>query len=216
MDHWHTIEEVRLEAIVCCRCPLCYTRTHVVFGTGPAPARLMIVGEGPGADEDFAGTPFVGKSGKTLDKMLSDAGLTREEIWVTNIVRCRLASLTERGLQNRAPRPEEIRACTLWMDQEFRFVQPEVVLCLGLIPAQALIGRSLKLAEGRGKWHEGRNGIPTTVTYHPAMRYMGREKKPIVEAQMAEDFRMVAARLQPHPIRPICPISLIQSRRRSW
>ncbi|HET6454942.1 MAG TPA: uracil-DNA glycosylase family protein, partial [Armatimonadota bacterium] len=65
MDHWHTIEEVRLEAIVCCRCPLCYTRKRVVFGTGPAPARLMIVGEGPGADEDLAGTPFVGKSGKT-------------------------------------------------------------------------------------------------------------------------------------------------------
>ena len=199
MIHWHTIEEVRRDAIVCCRCPLCYNRTHVVFGEGPTPARLMIVGEGPGADEDAAGTPFVGKSGKTLDKMLSDAGLRREDIWVTNIVRCRPVSLTERGLQNRAPRPEEIKACMLWMDQEYRFVQPEVVLCLGLLPAQALIRRSLELADGRGKWHEGRHGVPTAVTYHPAMRYMGQNKKPVVEAQMAEDFKMVAA----HLIRPI-------------
>ena len=189
------MEEVRTDAIVCCRCPLCYTRTHVVFGKGPAPARLMIVGEGPGADEDVAATPFVGKSGRVLDKMLAYAGLQREDIWVTNIVRCRPASQTERGLQNRAPRPEEIRACSLWMDQEYRFVSPEVVLCLGLLPAQALISRNLTFADGRGKWHEGRHGIPTAVTYHPAMRYMGKEKKPAVEARMAEDFAMVAARL---------------------
>ena len=195
MNHWQTIKQVRTDAIVCCRCPLCYTRRHVVFGKGPAPARLMIVGEGPGADEDAAGSPFVGKSGRVLDKMLADAGLRREDIWVTNVVRCRPASLTERGLQNRAAKLEEIRACSLWMDQEFRFVRPEAVLCLGLIPAQALISRRLKLAEDRGKWHEGRHGIPTAVTYHPAMRYMGREKKPIVEARMAEDFAMVAARL---------------------
>lgn len=195
MIHWPTIEGVRLDAIICCRCPLCYNRTHVVFGKGPTPARLMLVGEGPGADEDAQATPFVGKSGKTLDKMLADAGLRREDIWVTNIVRCRPASLTERGLQNRAPRPEEISACKLWMDQELRFVAPEAILCLGLLPAQALIRRSLKLAEARGKWHEGPNGIPTAVTYHPAMRYMGRQKRPLVESHMAEDFRMAAARL---------------------
>jgi len=89
--NWRTINEVRAEAIVCCRCDLCYTRTNVVFGEGPSPSGMMIVGEGPGRDEDEQGKPFVGAAGRELNKVLSLAGLDRGQIWVTNIVRCRPA-----------------------------------------------------------------------------------------------------------------------------
>jgi DNA polymerase len=195
-DRWRTIEEVRQEAIVCCRCDLCYGRTRVAFGEGPAPARLMIVGEGPGEEEDKAARPFVGRAGKLLDKLLEEAGVNRTDAWVTNIVRCRPATQEEGKLRNRTPRASEIKACNIWMTQEYRFVSPELVVCLGAVPAQALIGRGFRISEGRGRWHEGRNTIPTTATYHPA--YILRLRSPDrdrLQAEMVEDFRVAAERL---------------------
>lgn len=186
-----TIQEVRAEAVVCCRCNLCYSRTLVVFGEGPAPAELMIVGEGPGADEDACGQPFVGKSGRLLDRLLAEAGLSRDEIWVTNIVLCRPADVTETGPRNRAPKPDEIRACDLWMSQEVRLVSPQAILCLGGISAQSMISSKLKIGETRGKWYTGRHGIPLTATHHPALRYRKRGQLEIAEAELLDDLRMV-------------------------
>ena len=194
-NRWRTIEEVRADAVVCCRCDLCYGRTHVVFGEGLTPARLMIVGEGPGAEEDRLARPFVGRAGKLLDTLLADAGMRREDIWITNVVRCRPVIRSASGERNRPPRADEIKACDLWMTQEYRFAAPELVVCLGAVPAQALISRSFTISEGRGRWLEGRDGIPTTATYHPAyvLRLRGQDRR-IIESQMLEDFRSAARR----------------------
>lgn len=195
--HWDTIEEVHTDAIVCCRCDLCYGRTHVVFGDGSAPARLMIVGEGPGADEDKQAKPFVGRAGKLLNQLLEEAGLRREDIWVTNIVRCRPTTKQGETIRNRDPNSTEIKACNIWMNQEYRFVSPEFVVCLGGVPAQALISRGFKIGEGRGKWHTGRNDIPTAATYHPAYVLRLRdEDRRRVESQMRDDLKMAAAGLE--------------------
>jgi len=195
-ERWRTIEEVRAEAIACCRCDLCYPRTYVVFGEGPAPARLMIAGEGPGAEEDKKARPFVGRAGKLLDGLLSHAGMRRADIWITNIVRCRPVTEQAGTLRNRAPRADEIKACDLWMTQEYKFVSPELVLCLGAVPAQALISPRFGVGDGRGKWYTGRGGIPTTATYHPAyvLRLRGEDRR-VIEDQMLQDLAMVAARL---------------------
>ena len=195
-ERWRTIDDVHADAIVCCRCDLCYTRTHVVFGEGPAPARLMIVGEGPGADEDERARPFIGRAGKLLDSLLSDAGIRREDAWITNIVRCRPVTRQAGALRNRAPRADEIKACNIWMAQEYRFVSPQFVVCLGAVPAQVLISPGFRISKGRGRWHESRDGIPTTATYHPAyaLRLTGEDRRSI-EEQMLEDFRFMAGHL---------------------
>lgn len=195
-EHFDTILKVREEAIICCRCDLCYGRQNVVFGNGPVPARLMIVGEGPGADEDEQGIPFVGRAGKLLDRILEDAGIRREDAWVTNIVRCRPTAKSDSTVRNRPPRADEVKACNIWMTQELRFVSPEMIVCLGAVPAQALIDRKFRITQGRGQWHTERDGIPTTATYHPAyvLRLRDADRR-AVESQMVEDLRIVADRL---------------------
>ncbi len=192
-NHWQTIDEVRTEASVCCRCNLCYTRTNVVFGCGAVPSRLMVVGEGPGAEEDKEATPFVGRAGRLLDQIFLKSGIRREDMWITNIVRCRPTAKEGETVRNRAPRSPEITACNIWMEQEYRFVSPSVVICLGAVPAQALIGRGFRIGEGRGALHNGRRGIPTTATYHPAyvLRLRGPDRARI-EGLMIKDFRMAA------------------------
>jgi uracil-DNA glycosylase len=195
-ERFDTIEQVRDEALICCRCDLCYGRRNVVFGIGPVPARLMIIGEGPGADEDEQGIPFVGRAGKLLDGLLQDAGIRREATWVTNTVRCRPTAKSDGGVRNRPPRITEIRACDIWTSQELRFVSPGLLVCLGAVPAQALISRTFRITQERGRWHEGRNGIRAIATYHPAyvLRLAGDDRRAI-ESQMLEDLRMVSARL---------------------
>lgn len=196
-EHFRTMEELRAEALVCCRCDLCRPRTQVVFGEGPAPARLMIVGEGPGADEDGVGRPFVGRAGRLLDRLLADAGIRREDAWLTNVVRCRPSIPSPTGRRNRAPTRGEILACDLWMGQELRFVSPEIIICLGAIPARVLIGRGFDFASSRGRWLIGRGGIPTIATYHPAyvqrFRTVGGES---TEARALADLRSAAERLR--------------------
>ncbi|MHB0997913.1 MAG: uracil-DNA glycosylase [Armatimonadota bacterium] len=192
-ERWQTIDVVRYEASVCCRCDLCYTRKHVVFGDGPTPARIMIVGEGPGADEDIHAKPFVGRAGKLLDNILLEAGIKRDETWITNTVRCRPVAQENGVYRNRTPRADEIKACEIWTHEEYRFVHPEAVVCLGAVPAQAFISKNFRIGEGRGKWHIGRNDIPTTATYHPAyvLRLRGEDRQNI-QAKMVEDLRMAA------------------------
>ena len=187
---------MRSEALVCCRCDLCHGRTHVVFGEGPSSARAMIVGEGPGAEEDIAGRPFVGRAGRLLDHVLAEAGLKREALWVTNIVRCRPTVVREGRVQNRAPRISEVRACDIWTSATYEFVAPDFIMCLGGAPAQALISKAFRIGEGRGQWHEGRGGRPTAATYHPAyaLRLRGEDRIGI-ETVMIEDLKMLKSSL---------------------
>lgn len=190
---WKSIEEVSEEARICCRCDLCYGRTHVVFGQGPPDAQVMIVGEAPGAEEDRSGRPFVGKAGRRLDRLLREAGLDRDALWITNIVRCRSAVERDAKLWNRAPRGSEVSACDIWTAATYRLIDPALVVCLGVTPARALISRSFRIGEGRGRWYEGREGKLTTATFHPA--YIPRGSMRAMEEQIVQGLRMIHAEL---------------------
>ena len=164
----------------CTRCPLAYAGRHtIVFGDGDPDARLMFVGEGPGADEDMQGLPFVGKSGQLLNNMIQAMGLKREEVYIANIVKCRPPA-------NRAPEPVEANTCTQFLVRQMDVVQPEVVVALGATAAMYLLGVKQSLVSLRGRFHQVR-GAKAVVTYHPA--FLLRDPRQKVEAW--KDLQMV-------------------------
>jgi DNA polymerase len=144
----------------CRECKLCTTRTQTVFASGDPRARLMVVGEGPGAEEDRQGLPFVGAAGELLNKILGAIELRREEVYVANIVKCRPPG-------NRDPEPDEVRACRGYLERQIDLVRPEVLVVLGRVAAQVLLGTDASLSLLRGDWHAVQ-GVPVRVTYHPA------------------------------------------------
>jgi len=155
------LDAIREEIGDCTRCPLAYAgRRNIVFGDGDPAARLMFVGEGPGADEDASGLPFVGKAGQLLNNMIAAMGLKREEVYIANIVKCRPPA-------NRVPEPVEANTCTQFLVKQIDVVQPEVIVALGATAAMYLLGVKQSLASLRGTWHDCR-GAKLAVTYHPA------------------------------------------------
>ncbi len=145
----------------CTRCPLAYAgRRTIVFGDGSPNARLMFVGEGPGADEDASGVPFVGKAGQLLNNMISAMGLKREEVYIANIVKCRPPA-------NRTPEPVEANTCSPFLLEQIDTIQPQVIVALGGTAATYLLGVKQPLGPLRGTWHSCR-GAKVAVTYHPA------------------------------------------------
>ncbi len=148
------------EALDCRRCRLCETRNKVVFGTGDPHARLMFIGEGPGAEEDRQGLPFVGRAGGLLDRIILAIGLQREATYIANIVKCRPPG-------NRDPKPDEAAACRPYLDAQIDMVQPKVIVALGRVAAQTLLGNDTPIGKMRGTWFVVR-GVDTMVTYHPA------------------------------------------------
>jgi uracil-DNA glycosylase len=168
----------------CTRCPLAYGgRRKIVFGNGDPNARLMFVGEGPGADEDEQGVPFVGKSGQLLNNMIAAMGLRREDVYIANIVKCRPPA-------NRAPEPVEANTCTQFLLRQMDVVQPEVVVALGATAAMYLLGVRQTLASLRGHFHEVR-GAKCAVTFHPA--YLLRD--PTKKGDAWKDLQMVMAEM---------------------
>lgn len=163
------MKQIEAKAAVCTDCQLSETRTQVVFGEGNAEATLALVGEGPGDQEDRRGRPFVGKAGKLLDEVLGDAQIRREEIWLTNVIKCR-ACVTEDGYtRNRPPRMEEIKACHQWLDAELNLIQPAVVVCIGAPAANRLIHRNFKMTQERGHWFTDTQYAPYAIAaLHPA------------------------------------------------
>lgn len=171
---------------ICTRCPLALTRTHVVLGTGDAKARLMFVGEAPGEKEDLAGRPFVGASGKLLDKLLEANGIARDEVFITNIVACRPP-------RNRTPKSSEVTAHAAWIEEQLRLVKPLLVVTLGRVALTYFIPKA-KVTEVRGKpqklvW----NGHPLTIvpSLHPAAALRDPERRPLMD----QDFRKIATLL---------------------
>ncbi|MCU1224556.1 MAG: phage polymerase-related protein [Edaphobacter sp.] len=145
----------------CTRCPLAYAgRRNIVFADGDPNARLMFVGEGPGADEDASGVPFVGKAGQLLNNMIVAMGLKREEVYIANIVKCRPPA-------NRVPEPVEANTCSQFLLHQIDVVQPQVIVALGATAAMYLLGVKQSLVALRGRWHSCR-GAKLAVTYHPA------------------------------------------------
>jgi len=174
----------------CRRCPLGALRTHAVPGEGPATARLMVVGEGPGAVEDREGRPFVGPAGQLLDRILERGlGLSRREVFVANVLKCRPPG-------NRDPEPEERDACAPWLEEQIRLVRPELLLALGRHAAQTLLGSTAPLGALRGRVLERPGGGPPVVaTYHPA--YLLRN--PAAKAACWADLQAVLRHLGLRP-----------------
>ena len=168
----------------CTRCPLAYAgRRKIVFGDGNPNARLMFVGEGPGADEDAQGLPFVGKAGQLLNNMIAAMGLKREDVYIANIVKCRPPN-------NRVPEPAEANTCTQFLVQQMDIVRPEVVVALGATAALYLLGVKRSLSSLRGHWHSCR-GAKLAVTYHPAFLL----RDPRQKAEAWKDLQMVMAEM---------------------
>jgi uracil-DNA glycosylase family 4 len=178
------LESIRAEIGDCTRCPLAYAgRKTIVFGDGDPNARLMFVGEGPGADEDASGLPFVGKAGQLLNNMIAAMGLKREEVYIANIVKCRPPG-------NRTPEYIEATTCSQFLVQQIDVVHPEVIVALGATAATYLLGVKQSLASLRGQWHSVR-GAKVAVTYHPAFLL----RDPRQKAEAWKDLQRVMAEM---------------------
>lgn len=157
---WNTLAEVAEEVASCRSCPLHEKRTNTVFGEGDPTANLMFVGEGPGADEDRQGRPFVGRAGGLLNDIISKGmGLRREQVFIANVVKCRPPG-------NRDPEPPEIAMCAPYLHAQIDFIRPKVIVALGKFAAQVLLDTSAPISKLRGKWGEYR-GVRLMPTFHP-------------------------------------------------
>lgn len=167
------ISELQTDCLQCRRCPLCAERRHVVFGQGVPNAEVLFIGEGPGAQEDEQGLPFVGRSGQLLDHYLEAIDLSREtNVYIANIVKCRPP-------QNRDPLPEESQACMPWLRQQFQCIRPKIVVCLGRVAAQQMMDPGFSISRDHGKFFE-KQGTLFMATYHPAALLRYPVNKPAV------------------------------------
>lgn len=174
---WNDIEQ---HVAVCTQCPLGQTRHLPVMGRGNRDADLMLIAEAPGAQEDRQGIPFVGSSGEILDRLLKDCGLTREEIYITNIIKCHPPG-------NRDPRDEEKDACFPYLKYETFLLKPKIIVCLGRVAAQRIISPDFRITRQHGTWTYRKNCALTAV-YHPSAILRDDSKYEITR----EDFRKIA------------------------
>ena len=165
-DNWEQLEETAKE---CKKCKLCQNRNNVVFGTGNRQASLMFIGEGPGADEDLQGTPFVGKAGKLMNMAFEAIGLKREEVYIANIVKCRPPG-------NRNPQDDEANACLDYLRNQVILVKPKIIVLLGSVALKNILGKEYGITSARGKWIE-KKGILYMPTWHPAALLRDENKK---------------------------------------
>ncbi|MGH9587888.1 MAG: uracil-DNA glycosylase [Acidobacteriaceae bacterium] len=190
-DRTSALEAIRLEIGECNRCPLAKMGRHtIVFGDGDPNARLMFVGEGPGADEDAQGLPFVGRAGQLLNNMITAMGLKRSEVYIANVVKCRPPG-------NRVPEPVEANTCMQFLWRQIDVIQPEVIVALGATAATYLLGGKAPLASLRGRIHNVRNA-KLIVTYHPA--YLLRDPRQKGEAW--KDLQIAMKELGLKPAKP--------------
>lgn len=164
-----TWEELNEKCLNCQNCALSKTRKNVVIGTGNKTADIMFVGEGPGYHEDVQGEPFVGAAGHLLDKMLNAIGLTRDDVYIANVVKCRPPD-------NRDPLPIEQEACIHYLRQQYLLIKPKIIVCLGRISAQALISSDFRITRSRGIWYNKKD-CNFIATYHPSALLRDESKK---------------------------------------
>lgn len=162
------LQALALEAAKCKACGLADRRRNVVFGEGDAEAGLVLVGEGPGDNEDAVGRPFVGKAGQLLDKAITDAGLQRSQVYITNTVKCRAADWSTGKPMNRAPLEEETTACRRWLVPQLHLLNPHVILCIGAPSAKNLIKKDFKITKERGLYFPCDFARTAIATLHPA------------------------------------------------
>ena len=156
-----TLDELEIKRKNCTKCDLCEGRTNLVFGVGKKDADIMLIGEGPGENEDLQGQPFVGRSGQLLDKFLASVDLSRDKnVYIANMVKCRPP-------KNRDPKPEEQDMCINWLREQFKIIKPKIIVCVGRISAQKLIDKNFKVTQQHGEFID-KNGTLFMGTYHPA------------------------------------------------
>ena len=175
--------KIRQDLGECTRCKLHSTRNQIVFGDGSAKAKLVFVGEGPGADEDKQGLPFVGRAGKLLTQMIEAMGLHRQDVYICNVVKCRPPG-------NRQPEPDEVEKCSPFLFRQLDALQPKVIVCLGATAAQTLLQTNRSISQFRGQWLDFR-GYKMLPTYHPA--YLLRN--PAAKGEVWRDLQKVMAEL---------------------
>jgi len=180
MDIWETLRD---QCVACTACPLCETRTNVVFGAGNPKAEVLFIGEGPGEQEDLTGEAFVGRAGKLLDDMLAIIGLDRTKIYIANIVKCRPP-------KNRDPLNTEQEACIGWLRKQTAFIRPKIIVCLGRIAAMRIISSDFKISSDHGSWYES-NGVKMMALYHPAALLRDPRRRPETFLDLKELERMI-------------------------
>ena len=171
-----TLEELRTQALSCTACALSERRTNVVFGEGDPSSPLVLVGEGPGDQEDKSGRPFVGRAGQLLDKALVDAGLSRETVYICNTVKCRAADWSTGKPQNRPPTEQETALCRQWLLPQLSMIAPTVILCVGAPSAKNLIRKYFAITKERGLYNECEYAKTAIATLHPS--YILRLQRP--------------------------------------
>lgn len=165
------------DVLKCPRCDLSLARTNVVIGSGPMDAKILLIGEAPGKNEDKQGKPFVGAAGRVLNGVLEGAGISRDTVYITNAVKCRPP-------ENRVPKKEEIAACSPYLKKQLEVIAPRFVVLLGKTAAETFLGRKVSMAEEHGKPfpHEG---MTVMITYHPAAIIYNRKLKEAIEADFS-------------------------------
>lgn len=179
-DNWEELEE---QAKKCNKCKLCRNRNNVVFGEGNKNADLMFIGEGPGADEDLQGIPFVGKAGKLMNMAFDAVGLKREDVYIANIVKCRPPS-------NRNPEDDESLACLNYLRNQVILVKPKIIVLLGSVALKNILGKEYGITASRGKWIE-KKGILYLPTWHPVALLRDESKK----IDFIRDLQMVLEKM---------------------
>jgi uracil-DNA glycosylase family 4 len=189
----HVLQSIRERVCACTKCAhLASFRTQTVFGVGNPDAEIMFVGEAPGADEDQQGEPFVGRAGQLLTRIIKAMGLAREDVYIANILKCR-PDMPAGSFGNRAPTPAEMQMCRPYLVEQINVIQPKVMVALGAVAVEGLLGARGTMRELRGRWHSYQ-GTPLMITYHPA--YLLRNQSPSEKRKVWEDMMQVLERLE--------------------
>jgi uracil-DNA glycosylase len=184
---------VQTRVSTCLKCPnLASSRTQTVFGVGNADADIMFVGEAPGADEDVQGEPFVGRAGQLLTRIIKAMGFGREEVYIANVLKCR-PDTPGSSYGNRPPTPREMQTCRPYLMEQIDIIQPKVIVALGAVAVEGLLGTRAPMRELRGRWNSF-NSTPLMITYHPA--YLLRNQSPSEKRKVWEDMMQVLERLE--------------------
>lgn len=187
VDTGDTLEKIRADLHDCRRCRLCESRTNIVFGSGNETSSLVFVGEGPGAEEDMQGLPFVGRAGQLLTQMIENTAakegipVRRADVYICNVVKCRPP-------ENRTPFPDEMETCGDFLYRQLRAIKPKAICALGSTAMKALLNTKAGITKTRGKWHKW-EGIPVMVTYHPS--YLLRQYNQVARREAWEDLRAI-------------------------
>jgi uracil-DNA glycosylase len=215
MTKLELLQPIADEAARCTRCGLAESRKNVVFGDGNPDTPMLLIGEGPGEQEDATGTPFVGRAGILLDKALRENGITRKHIYICNIIKCRATLLEDGRVMNRPPHQDEVEACNGWLTQQIEIVKPLVIVCVGRPAAELMIHKGFGITGERGKWFDSPYCRAITAVLHPA--YILRQHGPAFDASyglLVQDLgaarrKVIELKKQPDPPVPDpVPLSL--------